>query len=81
VLYADVQADNWSLIFSKDLPSWGAYNRDETQDVAAIKIPVHEEPESIEHLTIIFEEKEDNSVDMVIAWDQTRAVANMVFDQ
>ena len=79
VLFADVREDHWQLILSKDFPSWGAYNRDEDQDVASIKVPVHQEDESIEHLTIFFEEREDESVDMVVAWDQTRAVANMKF--
>ncbi len=80
ILYAEVGENNWNLIFSKDLPSWGAYNRDVNQDVASVMIPVHQESESIEHLTIIFEEKADDSIDMIIAWDQTRAVANMIFN-
>ncbi len=80
ILYAEVGENNWNLIFSKDLPSWGAYNRDVNQDVASVMIPVHQESESIEHLTIIFEEKANDSIDMIIAWDQTRAVANMIFN-
>ncbi len=78
-LYAVVNRDHWDLILSKDIPAWGIHNRDTSMDMATIRVPASQEDESVENLSIIFEEVANGSVDMVIAWDQTRATANMIF--
>ena len=72
-LFAEVNEDKWNMIFSKDYPIWGAANRDQTKDVTSTEIAVSKEDEVVESLSIIFEDQEDGSVHMVIAWDQTRA--------
>ena len=79
-MYAQVEKDFWNLILSKDIPAWGVHNRDKSKDIATVKIPVHSEAEVVEHLSIIFEEVDDNSANMIVAWDQTRAVANITFE-
>lgn len=73
-MFAELTSDNsWDIIFSSDLPTWGAANRDESKDVAKVSIPVTKESEIVEALAIIFEEQSNNQVNLVIAWDQTRA--------
>lgn len=72
-LYAEIKDGSWDMIFSKDLPAWGAANRDESKDIGRANINLSSDPEIVENLTIIFEEKSDNLVHMVIAWDTTRA--------
>lgn len=72
-LYAEIKDGSWDMIFSKDLPAWGAANRDETKDVGRTNITLKSDPEIVENLAIIFEEKSDKLVHMVIAWDTTRA--------
>ena len=72
-LYAEIKAGSWDMIFSKDLPAWGAANRDETKDVGRTNVTLKSDTEVVENLSIIFEEKSDKLVHMVIAWDQTRA--------
>ena len=72
-LYAEIKDGSWDMIFSKDLPAWGAANRDESKDVGRTNIKLSSDPEIVENLSIIFEEKTDKLVHMVIAWDTTRA--------
>jgi len=73
-MFAKLTSDtSWDIIFSKDTPTWGAANRDETKDIATVSIPVTKEAEVVEALSIIFEEESANQVNMVIAWDKTRA--------
>lgn len=73
VLYADLKEGSWDIIFSKDLPAWGAANRDESKDAHRINIPLSSEEEDLENLSIIFEEKSPKLVHMVIGWETTRA--------
>jgi len=72
-LYAEIKDGSWDMIFSKDLPAWGAANRDESKDVGRTNVSLKSDTEVVENLSIIFEEKSDKLVHMVIAWDQTRA--------
>jgi hypothetical protein len=72
-MLAEIKDGSWDIIFSKDYPSWGMVNRDESKDVARINIPVKKAGEVIENLSIAFDEKSDSLVHMMIAWDQTRA--------
>lgn len=72
-LYAEIKDGSWDIIFSKDLPAWGSANRDITKDVGRTNISLASDPEVVENLSIIFEEKSDKLVHMVIAWDTTRA--------
>ena len=79
-LYAEIKDGSWDMIFSKDLPAWGAANRDETKDVGRANITLSSDPEVVENLSIIFEEKSDKLVHMVIAWDTTRAEMPISFN-
>lgn len=72
-LYAEIKDGSWDLIFSKDLPAWGSKNRDESKDVGRTNVSLKSDDEVVENLSIIFEEKSEKLVHMVIAWDQTRA--------
>jgi hypothetical protein len=72
-LLAEIKDGSWDIIFSKDFPSWGMVNRDESKDVARVNIPVITGGEVLENLSITFEEKSDSLVHMMIGWDQTRA--------
>ncbi|GLR15844.1 DUF2911 domain-containing protein [Portibacter lacus] len=72
-MFAKLNGATWDIIFSKDYPIWGEANRDETKDVASVSVSVSKEKEVIEALSIIFEEKSENSADMIIGWDMTSA--------
>lgn len=76
-MYAELHKDKWELIFSKDLPSWGNANRDMVQDFARVSVPITQEEEVVENLSIVLEDGDGGMVNMVIAWDTTRATATI----
>jgi len=78
-LYATVNATEWTFIFNTDMPAWGAANRDEEKDVATISVPVTQEKEVLEALSIRFKEIDAKNVHMLIGWDTTRAALPIVF--
>jgi len=78
-LYAEIKDGSWDMIFSKDLPAWGAANRDETKDIGRTNVSLKSDTEVLENLSIIFEEKSEKLVHMVIGWDQTRAELPIAF--
>ena len=77
-VYAVVNQDNWEFILSRDLPAWGDANRDESMDVLKYKVPSAPTTETVEALAIIFEGDEE-SVNMVVAWENTRAALPISF--
>ena len=79
-MYAEIKDGSWDIIFSKDIPAWGAANRDESKDVARVNVPVGNDKEVLENVTIIFEEKSDKLVHMVIGWDTTRVELPITFE-
>lgn len=79
-MYAEINEGSWDIIFSKDIPAWGSANRDITKDVGRTNVTLASDPEVVENLSIIFEEKSDKLVHMVIAWDTTRAELPITFN-
>jgi len=79
VLYATINDGSWDMIFSKDLPAWGAANRDESKDVGTTTVSLSSDSEVLENLSIIFEEKSEKLVHMIIGWDTTRAELPITF--
>jgi hypothetical protein len=70
-MYAIPEKDKWTIIFNKKLNTWGAYEYDQTQDVARIDVPVGKTESEVEAFTIAFEEPSGNSSNMLIAWENT----------
>lgn len=78
-LYAEINEKEWKFILNTDMPAWGSYNRDESKDVAMISVPVTQDTNSLEALSIIFKEKDTNTVELVVGWDKTRAALPITF--
>ena len=78
-MFAKLNGDTWDIIFSTDLPIWGAANRDESKDVAMVTITPSSDAEVVENLAIIIDEKSENLVHLVVAWDTTRAEIPITF--
>ncbi|HEX8060702.1 MAG TPA: DUF2911 domain-containing protein [Cyclobacteriaceae bacterium] len=70
-MYAIPEKDKWTIIFNKKLNTWGAYEYDQTQDVARIDVPVGKTESEVEAFTIAFEEPAGNASNMLIAWENT----------
>lgn len=65
-VYVIPNADSWTLILNKDLDGWGAYAYDESKDVARITGSVSSIDESVEALSVLF-----NEDSLLIAWGKT----------
>ena len=72
-LFAMVKKDGWEFIVHKGLPSWGEFGHDEKNNVASVSGPVESMNKEVEALTMAFEEKDDNTLHLIIAWDKTMA--------
>jgi len=78
-LYAIPTAANWTIIFNTDMPAWGAANRDEEKDAYKVVIPVTQDAEVLEALSIRFEEIDANNVNLIFGWDTTRATMKLSY--
>lgn len=78
-MYAMVNEKEWEVYVSTDTDGWGqyAFKADEST-VAKITVPVAKAESTVEALGIFFEKAEDNSVHMVIGWDD--AVVRVPFE-
>jgi len=69
-VYAIPDKTEWTIIFNSKLDTWGAYEYDETKDVARVKVPSGKSEAEVEAFTIMFDGKDATSA-MVIAWENT----------
>lgn len=72
-LFAKVHEDHWELIVHKNTQSWGHANHDEADNLVTVKAMTAKTPKTLEALSITFEEKGGNQVDMIIGWENTMA--------
>lgn len=63
------QSAEWTIIFNSKLDTWGAFDYDQSKDVARIKVPVTTTDNDVEAFTIVFEGK-DGSGNMDLAWEK-----------
>jgi hypothetical protein len=64
-------ADKWTIIFNKDLDSWGAFKYDITKDVLRVDVPVQKSPEVAEAFYIYFD-KASSGFTMNAGWDDVK---------
>ena len=60
----------WTIILSKSNNTWGAYEYTDEQDLVRINVPVRRSPNTIESLSMAFEEA-GNGADLLIGWDNS----------
>jgi hypothetical protein len=65
--------NEWTLILSSDLNTWGAYFYNEANDVARITAKASMADESLEAFSIVFDEKGT----MHMGWDKVRVEVPM----
>lgn len=69
-LYSIPDKNEWTIIFNSKLDTWGAYEYDQSKDVARIKVPAGTSESEVEAFTIVFDGKDANAA-MVLAWEKT----------
>jgi hypothetical protein len=72
-LLAIVKEDGWDFIVHKGIPSWGEFGHDDKNNVATVSGPVEMLGEEAEALTMAFEEIDENTLHLIVAWDKTMA--------
>lgn len=72
-LFTIPERDSWTIIFNRQLGSWGAYSYDEDADVMRTQVPVQTTDEPVEAFTIMFEQQEgEEQAVMVMKWESTQ---------
>lgn len=72
-LFAVVNEDNWEFILHRNVQSWGNANHDDKDNVVTVKAPTARTPETLEALSMTFAKTGDNTVDLVVGWENTMA--------
>jgi hypothetical protein len=63
--------DKWTIIFNKDLDSWGSFKYDSTKDVVRMDVPVQKTTDIAEAFYIYFD-KVSNGFTMNAGWDDVK---------
>ncbi len=79
-LYTIPNANEWTVILSKNTKLWGSSGYNETDDLIRVQIPVITLKDTLETLNIYFENFHDNGGDLVIAWENTKIVLPLFVD-
>lgn len=69
-LYSIPDKTEWTIIFNSKLDTWGAYEYDQTKDVARFKVPAGKSDSEVEAFTIAFEGG-NGTATMALAWENT----------
>lgn len=73
-LYIVPQEKEWKVILNKGVNNWGAYTYEAKDDVASTTVPVMATTGKTERFTINFVDILDEKINMVMEWDNTKAV-------
>ena len=70
-LYTIPGSDEWTVIINKATHVWGAYSYNQADDVARVKVPLKQNDQALEALSMAFEEANDG-VHLHIGWGKMR---------
>lgn len=71
VLYCIPQADKWTIVFNRNLNSWGL-SFDISKDLYRFDIPVQDRPQMLEYFSMVFQHTATGA-DLVMAWENVEA--------
>jgi len=72
-LYCIPDESKWTMIISRDNYSWGSFTYDPKKDLLRTDIVVDKNPETVEALTIYFDETK-NGANLIFLWGELKAV-------
>lgn len=73
-MFADVHEDHWMVKLSTQRHTAGTSGRDNSKDIAAFRANTSTAKSVREQMTIGFQKQDEGNVDMIVEWDNTRAV-------
>lgn len=80
-LYTIPEKDKWTIILNRDLGMWGAYNYNVKMDVMRFEVPVVPVTEFVYEAFTILIDPRNNRADLVLAWDRTKVVIPIQFQE
>jgi Protein of unknown function (DUF2911) len=78
VLFCIPYVNKWTIIFNTNLYTWGL-DEDEAKDIFKTDIPTTQPPTFVENFTMFFEDTKSGS-NLVMAWDNVKAVLPINFE-
>ena len=69
-LYTIPGEKEWTVILNNKTNTWGAYEYSSMEDKVRINVPVRKAPNTIESLSMAFQES-NNGADLLIGWDES----------
>ena len=69
-LYTIPGETEWTVILNNKTNTWGAYEYTDKEDKVRIKVPVRQAPNTIESLSMAFQES-NKGADLLIGWDDS----------
>ncbi|QYA25474.1 DUF2911 domain-containing protein [Gramella sp. MT6] len=69
-LYTIPGEKEWTVILNNKTNTWGAYEYSSKEDKVRINVPVRQAPNTIESLSMAFQES-SNGADLLIGWDDS----------
>lgn len=63
----------WTIIINKENYSWGSFTYNSKKDVVRVDIPVQSTDDTVEALTMYFEDKSGGGSNLVMMWDNIKA--------
>jgi hypothetical protein len=79
-LYTIPGEDEWTIIISKNLELFGAFNYDKKDDLVRFKVEPHKLAEHVETFTIELPQIRDDSAMLVLVWENTLVPINLELD-
>jgi len=72
-VFANVNQNEWEFIVHKNTNSWGHANHDEADNLVSVKSTTARTPQTLEALSVTYEEVDANNVNIIFGWENTMA--------
>jgi len=72
-LFAMVNDGEWEFIVHNNTQSWGSYKHDAEDNIVTVKAATTKTPTTLEALSVTYEDKGNNNVDVIFGWENTMA--------
>ena len=80
-LFTIPNQSNWTIILSKNVQQWGAYQYKQEEDLLRFNVKPQATSQKVETFTINFTDVTPNSANVTLAWENTQVAFNIKVDQ
>jgi Protein of unknown function (DUF2911) len=77
-MYCIPYTDKWTIIFNKDLDTWGSFTYDNKKDIVRLDVGLQKIPEVVDAFTLVFE-KAITTVNLIVVWDDNKLSIPITF--